>query len=312
MANLGKQTRKSYFGLIMGLMVSLAVPVMAQDEVPVPGDVVPAGPPPREQTYETARGIGMGGGARASATGTSALAYNPANLGLSPVYHIETMVGFVPNARTWVYGGAVADAVSNRIAAGMSFYGYYGNEDRNYGGFDGRLSLGLAITQALGIGISGRYIKLTSDEENEDGEQVGGGIRALTVDAALRLTAFEGLQIAAFGYNLIPTNSGFAPLQVGGAISYSYKTTFSINLDMLVDLSTFDEPMVIFGAGAEYLAGSSVPIRIGFRRDWGRDVNQITAALGYVDTKFGVDIGLRQDLGGGDTTLLLSARYHVQ
>lgn len=310
MANM--RTRKSTLGLITGLLISLAAPAMAQEEVPVGGDVVPAGPPPREQTYETARGVSMGGGARASATGTSAIAYNPANLGLAPVYHIETMVGFVPNARTWLYGGAVADAVSNRIAAGMSFYGYHGNEDRNYGGFDGRLSLGLAITQALGIGISGRYIKLESDEENEDGEQVGGGIRAFTVDAALRLTAFEGLQIAAFGYNLIPTDSGFAPLQVGGAISYSYKTTFSINLDMLVDLSTFDEPMVIFGAGAEYLAGSTVPLRVGFRRDWGRDINQITAGIGYVDTKFGVDLGLRQDLGGGDTQLLLSARYHVQ
>ena len=305
------QTRK-YLGLMTGLLMSLAAPAMAQEEVPAGGEVIPAGPPPREQTYETARGVGMGGGARASATGTSAIAYNPANLGLAPVYHIETMVGYVPNARTWFYGGAVADAVSNRIAAGMSFYGYHGNEDRNYGGFDGRLSLGLAITQALGIGVSGRYIKLESDEENEDGDQVGGGVRAFTMDAALRLTAFEGLQIAAFGYNLIPTDSGFAPLQVGGAISYSYKTTFSLNLDMLVDMSTFVDPMVIFGASAEYLAGAMVPIRVGFRRDWGRDVNQITAALGYVDTKFGIDLGLRQDLGGGDTTLLLSARYHVQ
>ena len=308
---MAKLKNKSTLGVITALFLSLAAPVLAQDEAPVPGDVVPAGPPPREQTYETARGVGMGGGARASAVGTSAIAYNPANLGLAPVYHIETMLAFIPNARTWLYGGAVADAVSNRVAAGMSFYGYSGNEDRNFSGFDGRLSLGLAITQALGIGISGRYIKLASDEENEEGEQVGGGIRAFTMDAALRLTAFEGLQIAAFGYNLIPTDSGFAPLQVGGAISYSYERTFSINLDMLVDLSTFDDAAVTLGAGAEYLAANTVPIRIGFRRDWGRDLNQITAALGYVDTKFGVDLGLRQDLGGGDTTLLLSARYHV-
>ena len=61
--------------------------------------VAPSAEAPREETYETARGVGMGLGARATAQGTSALAYNAANIGMAQLYHIETMASFVPGDR---------------------------------------------------------------------------------------------------------------------------------------------------------------------------------------------------------------------
>ncbi len=310
------ETRRGWLSsltFVLALLMTGAPTAFAQEEVPPDGDVRPGAQPTREQTYETARGIGMGGGARASAVGTSAMAYNAANLSLAPVYHIETIVGYVPGQRTWMYGGSVADAVSSKMAMGLSFYGFNGNEDRDYSGYDARASLGMSLTERIGVGLSGRFIKLTSNQEDAEGNRVGTSIRAFTLDASIRLTIIEGLHVAALGYNLIRTHSPIAPLLVGGSVAYSYQQVFTLGIDAMADLTTFDDPEVLFGVGAEYLAGGSVPIRVGYRRDFGREMHQLTAALGYIDTKFGIDLGLRQDIGSTprDTQLLLSIRYHV-
>ncbi|MCB9613316.1 MAG: hypothetical protein H6721_08705 [Sandaracinus sp.] len=283
-------------------------------EIPLAGDAVPDdGTRPRESTYETARGLGMGTGARASAAGTSALAYNPANLTLAPVYHLESFAAYIPNDRSWMYGGAVADSVTNKLAAGFSMHGVYGNEDRNYRGFDSRLALSVPFSDAIAVGIAGRYVRLRSRTENENGERVGPGVKAFTLDAGIRVTPTAGLHLAFVGQNLIPTDSSLAPMILGGGVSYSYEALFTIGVDVLVDLTTFDSAELLLGGGAEVLIAGQVPIRLGYRRDQGRELNQITAAVGYVDQKVGIDIALRQDIGGPkETQLLFAFRYHVQ
>jgi hypothetical protein len=40
------------------------------------------------------------------------------------------------------------------------------------------------------------------------------------------------------------------------------------------------------------------------------DVHTLTAGFGYIDTAFGIEAALRQDIVGGDqTTLMINARY---
>ncbi len=143
---------------------------------------------------------------------------------------------------------------------------------------------------------------------------MGSGLRTFTLDASIRLTITEGLHIAALGYNLIRTDSPLAPTQVGGSVSYSFGSVFSVGGDVLVDLTTFDSVEIIAGGGVEYLAADSIPIRVGYRRDQGRELNQFTASVGYVDRAFGLDFGLRRDIASDtkDTQLLLNFRYHVQ
>jgi hypothetical protein len=307
--------------LALGTLLALAAPDLvaptlasAQTEIPLGGEPVPDdGTRPRESTYETARGLGMGTGTRASAAGTSAIAYNPANLALAPVYHLESFATYIPNDRAWMYGGAVADSVTNRMAAGFSMHGVYGNEDRNYRGFDSRLALSVPFSDAISIGVAGRYVRLRSRTENENGDRVGPGVKAFTLDAGLRVTPVAGLHIALVGSNLIPTDSSLAPMLLGGGVSYSYETLFSIGADVLVDMTSFDGPELLIGGGAEVLLGGQVPLRLGFRRDQGRELNQITAAIGYVDQKVGLDVALRQDVNGPkETQLLFAFRYHVQ
>ena len=114
--------------------------------------------------------------------------------------------------------------------------------------------------------------------------------------------------------DLLQTDTSIAPTLLGGSVSYSMGTVFSLAGDVFVDMTSFDDPEMIFGVGGEYLAGNQVPIRIGFRREMGRDLNQITAALGYVDQRLGIDIAIRQDIASDtkETAILAAFRYHVQ
>ena len=312
--------RRLRWGLAALLLMGVGAPASSSfaqaTELPGEADLVaPDAEAPREATYETARGLGMGLGGRASAQGTSALAYNPANVGLAQLYHVETMASFVAGDRSWMYGGAIVDSITSKVAAGLSFNGFYGSGDRALRGYDGRLAVGIPISERIGIGATARYVNLQPRRENSDGETIGAGVKAFTLDAALRVSPVEGLHIAALGTNLIRTDSPLAPTLLGGGLSYSFGTVFTAAGDVMVDLTTFDKAELLFGIGLEYLAAESVPLRLGYRRDQGRSLNQITASIGYVDQKFGIDLALRQDIahdGGNDSQLLLNLRYHVQ
>lgn len=265
--------------------------------------------PPEEDTYETARGMGLGTGARASAIGTSAAAYNAANLGQAQLYHIESDLGFTPGGGGWWVGGAVVDSVSSPLAAGMSFRGMFDLGEDDHSGFDGRVSLGYALSDAIGLGLAGRYIKLEPDSQDAGDP----GAKGFTLDASVRVTPTDGLHIAALGYNLIDRNSALTPMMVGGSLSFAIKDAFTLGGDGLVDLSTFDRAAVLAGGGFEYLAGGAVPLRLGYRFDSGRDTHSVTGSLGYVDKSVGLDVALRQHVAGAkDTQLLFTFRYHVQ
>src|SRR5262245_48939004 len=69
--------------------------------------------------YENPRLMGMGLGARAGVAGTSAAVANAANLPLYRLYHVETGVRYMPNQNAWSVGGAFADSVTSKLAAGF-------------------------------------------------------------------------------------------------------------------------------------------------------------------------------------------------
>lgn len=287
----------------------------AQSEVPLAQQAIPdEGYRPREDTYDSTRTMAMGSGARASAMGTAAITANPANLGLGRLYHIEAFSQFNVTQNYWAFGSAIADSITNRLAAGMSFRGILGNGDRDYRGYDGRLSLGLPVVEQFGIGISGRFLKVDAAGEDQSGRTIGPSLTSFNLDAAIRVTPITGLHIAALGYNFIQTDSPLAPLQLGGSASYAYENIFSIGGDFLVDLTTYGEPTFIFGGGVEYFVANMVPIRVGYRGDSGRGLHQVTGSVGYVSQQFSVDLALRQDVQPGEkqTDLQLALRYHVQ
>lgn len=272
-------------------------------------------PPPGEE-FDTTRGMAMGlGGARASAASTSALQYNPANLALGRVYHIEAFAGYRPQVTNFQFGASLVDSFSAPVAMGVSYRYILGNGQYGHAGMEGRVGLAYAAGDAFSIGVSGRYLSFTREGPRPEGDNRGPYAEGITMDASVRVTPTPGLHIAAIGQNLIDFGSPLVPRLVGGSASYTIDNTFTLAFDGLADLSTFhnaDGSLRAegqFGAGAELFV-SGVPIRAGWGFDTGRSIHYVTAGLGYVQAEFGVDIAWRQQVfGDDDTWLLLAGRY---
>ena len=292
------------FGLIVGLAMPLVASAQSADIVPPADD------------YETARGMAMGAGARASAASTGALQYNPANLALSRIYHIETAVGYRPQATNFTFGGALVDSFSSPIAMGVSYRYLLGNGHDGHAGMDGRIGFAIPIGEAFSIGVAGRYLSFTREGQHA-GDARGPFAEGITFDVGVRVTPLPGFHIGAVGQNLIDFGSPLVPRLVGGGVSYTIDSMFTIAIDGMADLSTFRNidmsirPEALFGLGLELFTGE-VPIRVGYMYDTGRGVHYVSAGLGYVSPSFAIELSYRQALVNQDGSwLLASFRYFI-
>jgi hypothetical protein len=271
---------------------------------------------PPADDYETTRGMAMGLGARASAVATSALASNPANLALGRLYHIESVVGYMPQLTNFTFGAGVADSFSSPVALGVQYRYILGNGQNGHSGMDGRVGLAYAFSEAFSIGVSGRYHSFQREGQQE-GDTRGPYAEGVNVDVSLRLTPVTGLHIAAIGQNLIEYGTPYVARLVGGSVSYTFENVLTLAVDGFADLSTFHDangglrPEMLLGGAAEVFTGE-VPIRTGYFYDSGRGIHYVTAGVGYVRPEFGIDFAWRQQIvGEDDTWLTLSFRYFV-
>ena len=272
---------------------------------------------------ETARGLALGTGLRASAISTSALAYTPAALALGNLYHIEANVDYMSALNTVALGGAAVDSSTSKLGAGISLRGFLSGDDGysndsgyDYDGIDGRVGLAVALSDAFSVGLSGRYINISTENdpaeleegEDEDRDLVDG----FTMDASIRIMPFEGLQLDIGAMNFIDRNSVLTPVTFAGSLAFSVTEALSFGADLLMDVSSYPDPQLTIGGGAEYLGGNAVPVRLGYAYDIARELHVLGLGVGYTDTKVGVDVGVRQELnGGGSTRVMAAVRYHV-
>lgn len=297
-------------GLVAAVILSLGITTVgtaaAQDPTTDPNQTRPA-------DLETARGMALGGGARATAVSTSAVAYNPAGMAFGRAYHIESQIQFEPASGRFAFGGGISDSSTNKLAMGTSFIGTMGNGESGYSGVDGRLAFALPLGDQFAIGVSGRYLSLGREGTAPIGtEQDAPVSQGFTMDGSIAL-AIDVLRFAAIAQNFIEVGGILAPRRFGGGLGLVIGESFTINGDLMVDIDSFPGPEVLTGGGLEFLAGGIVPLRAGYRYDSGRAAHAITAGLGYVDTSFGVEVALRQDVGDtDDTVFLIGLRYFVQ
>ena len=313
--------RRAFFrAAVVGLAIAFSPFQAASAQVEAPSGVAGVGAPseiPTEDTLETPYGLAMGSGARAGATGTSALAYNTSNMAGSRAYHIEAFSQLIPGSKSnggtyWTIGSSVADSTTaQKIAMGTSFRGVFSGDGRQYSGWDWRSGVAVQAIPQLGIGIGFRWARLSSEWSN--GVRLGPSFDGITLDASMTITPIPWLKLAGLGYNLIKTYSVLAPQMAGGSVSLSPIDAFTMGGDVLVDFTTFQKNEIIAGGGISYVAGEMVPIRLGYRRDQGRNLNQITAGIGFTKGKIAADVGLRQDIAGRkETYLVLMFRYVVE
>ena len=305
---------------IVGLLTVLCPAFCAFAQTIAPPGVSGLGDPsliPTEDTLDTTYGLGMGSGARAGATGTSALAYNNSNMAAIPTYHVEAFSQIIPGSKSnggtyWTIGSSVTDSTTSmKLALGTSFRGVSSGQNRRYRGWDWRSGIGVQAIPQLGIGLGFRWAQLRSDWV--DGERVGPSFNGITIDASITITPIPWVKISGLGYNLIRTYSALAPQMAGGSVALTPVEEFTIGGDILVDFSTFQRNEITACGGLTYIAGEMVPLRFGYRRDRGRDLNQLTAGIGFNRNKIAVEGALRQDIGGRkETYLLFMFRFVVQ
>jgi opacity protein-like surface antigen len=228
------------------------------------------------------------------------------------LYHVEGLVDYMADMKTVALGGSIVDSSTSRMAAGFSFRGFLSGKD-GVGGFDGRVGLGFPLSDAISVGVSGRYINA-----RREGDAVAAlpeslrSVKGFSLDATLRVVPIPMLMLYGGGYNLIGLDSVYAPLTFGGGVGVTLGNIAVLGADVLVDMKSYDSAAVTFGGGLEVFVAQVVPIRAGYSYDNKRSQHTLTLGLGYTDSSLGLDVSLRQDLGGeGDTRVLGAFRFFV-
>jgi hypothetical protein len=278
-----------------------------------------------EQGYDlgdipNARAVGMGGALNALGVSTASLFLNPANMALAKVYHLEGFAAYSPQAKRQTYGFGVVDSVlnSSHVAGGVG--GTWneldpGGIDRKWTDLRGGLALPLGDHFALGATV--RWLRVNQaigtgpfgSSYASDGSS-GQLLNTVTFDAGATVSVLDGLRIALVGHNL--TNPGTALAPITGAAGIGYFTpAFAIEGDGELDFTTWGKPEGRLMGGAEIFLANRYAIRAGWRYDAGTNINSPSLGLGYIDPRWSIEAGLRQDILAehGETFGILSIRY---
>jgi len=319
---------------VLGLAAALSLTVGVVTTVTSPASAEPSVLPTAfAYNYgetETARSAGMGGALTALGAGVNAPFVNPAAMGLTRSYHISALGQFTPEAARQLYGGAIVDS-TRKWSGGMSVVGGFMDPDGiNRSQVDVRLAVAMAISKSFHLGVSGRYLNLDQEGVGPlgssrasgglvDPEDPGGRnalVNTLTFDAGLVIRATDALHFGVVGRNLSYPNNGLLPTVVGGGVGYG-TNDFSIEVDGLVDITSYSKPNPRAMAGGEYLLVDRVPLRLGYRFDLlngsgFEPSHQVTGGMGYLDKRFGVDASVRRTVAGPSaTTVVVTLSYFV-
>ena len=100
------------------------------------------------------------------------------------------------------------------------------------------------------------------------------------------------------------------PRAAGGGLQARPFSSLTLSFDMRWKLE--DDGGMRYGGGAEwFLSGSKgrtgYPIRVGGLRDEALDSTYVSAGIGMASMSWGIDIGARREVKGGDDMLVLAS-----
>jgi hypothetical protein len=258
------------------------------------------------------RTISQGEAVRASANGGTATRVNPAGVALTKSYSLEATYGFRGEDSATIAGAAICDSVTNRVGACI-YYNYFAAEPE--GGsrslHDIGLTVAVPIADTVMLGTTTRYVDYTETGTAalpEDNSRDG----ALVSDLGLIVKVVPELAIAGVGYNILGHDDDNFPRAIGSGLSFSVGEKFNLGADGVWTLDRDEgEKTGRYGVGAELFLTSEgseqgYPIRAGYVYDRATDAHYVTAGLGFVTPRIGVDAGLRKQVGGdvGDELLV--------
>jgi hypothetical protein len=307
-----------HLGVPLAVLVGLASAAPAKAE---PSSL----PPEVGYNYgeiETPRSTSTGGAMRGMSNSVTALFTNPANMAASHVYHISGMAQIYPEAGRQAYGGGIVDSVvsSSNLAGGVG--GTWSLQDPEGTGrewIDLRGGLALPIGKIAFVGASGRMFSLTETGSGPLGTSPASGgipesmiVNTFTLDLGATIRPIPELSFAVTGHNLTNVGNGFLPIMGGVGVSYA-RPEFGIDVDAVLDGTTFDRATVRVMAGAEALVANVVGLRLGYRFDEGQGTHSMAFGAGYNDRKFAVDAAVRRSVAGPEyTAVVLGFTLHIE
>lgn len=280
------------FAVAVTVLWTAQVQAQEQGEAPVGGPTFTEG----------VRPTGMGLAYTGVATGAAAIFHNPGGIASRMMYQVEGTYAYNPAGS--VLNASIVDSKTNPdIAAGVSYSYFFGRGDySNSLGHSARLAVALPVLpERVSVGVGGRYLNVHVDDV-----QV---VHTVTVDAGILFRATDRIQIGVAGQNLVDVCDrdevcgSIAPTTIAGGLSFGDETSFTLAADGGIDLTSDpDQVQPFFAVGAEYFAGGTVPLRVGYQRQQFSDQNFLTGGLGVRLQTAGIDGGVRVDLNDTDNT----------
>jgi len=268
------------------------------------------------------REIAVGEALRGGATGASAIGLNPAGLGLNRELVFEGGYGYRASDSASIIGVSACDSTSPM--PGCFFYNYAGGEPTLDGmtmsrkAHVGGLALSRPITSRVLLGSTIKYFRF--DSVVLAGSQATPAMPMETktsgvnwdLGMTLRLTDFVNVGLT--GYNLWGAESPHMSRAIGGGMLATPTPTLRFSFDMRWRLDGAEQA-ARYGGGMEWFLTSNngqtgYPIRGGALHDNNTGATYVSGGIGLAGLKWGVDIGARRQVAGGDElTVLASMRF---
>jgi hypothetical protein len=278
-----------------------------------------------EQAYDlgqvpSPRPVAMGDALNALGVSTSALYLNPANMPLARLYHFEALAAYGPEDTRQTYGAAIVDSLLNagHVSGGAGItWNNFDPDGIQRQWIDGRLALAVPLGDHFSFGMTGRYLRLGQargagpfgpDPVSDGGKNPM--YTLVTFDAGATASVIDGLRVAIVGHNLTNPGSALAPTTGAAGIGYT-NPLFSIEMDGLLDFTTWGSTKGRVMAGGEVFLADRYAIRAGWRYDAGMNVNTGSLGFGYVDPRWSVEAAYKRDLisDHASSLMVLSFRY---
>ncbi len=295
---IGTMIRLLRIGIVVLVMVAVGQDVCAQ----AIGDSLG----PRE--------IALGEAMRGDARGALATTINPAGLSLNRELVFEGAFGYRPEDGASIVNASACD--STTAVAACTYYRYFSASPDLDGTEFSRRSheLGTVLSTMLSsnilVGATGRYFDYNTELTGESDS------KGFSFDVGAILRATKVFNLALVGYNVVGDDSNQYPMGIGAGIMARPFELLTIGFDTRWNLDADDKSKARYGGGAEFLVRTSnmqkaFPIRAGGVYDSEMKSAFVTAGVGFMSTKMGIDLGGRRQVSGGDNEMVIQASLRL-
>jgi len=243
--------------------------------------------------FMQARNYAMGGAYRALGIGAESIDGNPAAMGLRKRYEID-LAGALDTQTKFKFGSlALYDTQTSELGAGVSYHLVSLDQgDQRRLGHEVTVALSYPLSQSIFLGASGHYVV-----ENGPFHFTG-----FTMDVGLALKMSDSLSASISTHNIIDVHNSDLPHYYAFGLGY-VKGPLIFAGDVRANF-TSGNTQYVPGAGFEYVAGGSFPLRAGYAYDSRTSSHFASGGLGVFGDGAGIDVAYRHEFGGLESRLI--------